>query len=121
MPRCENRGYYDNLLAPQPECGCRMCYREREKLIPEQLRKFIYELLNPQINQRYKISGPSANIIRNCLMHYSCGKVSLESALVEIIKQLSIQNDKLFDSLHEIEMLKPVIPHLFVKKMEKER
>jgi hypothetical protein len=99
-------GALEDVEAPRAECGCRACYRAREVLIPEELRKFIGEQCD-HTKAPFKMPSLSINIVRQILSAYCVGRVSLEEAWVEIIKQLVGQNDKLYATIAKAEMLSP--------------
>jgi hypothetical protein len=103
MLRC----YEDESESPREGCGCRSCYRAREHRLPEALLKFISEQMNCTISP-YKMPGPAISGVRQIMMVYCMGRVSLEEAWVEIIKQLVTQNNYLFDQIATLEMLKPI-------------
>lgn len=108
MMRC----YEDGAESPREGCSCRSCFYAREQLIPKPIRQFLIEQLHrPQTP--WKLPGPGLDIIRRCFNHYAAGRASLDDAYLEIIKTMVTQNDDFFRRLCEIEMLKPVIPHLF--------
>ena len=74
--------------------------------MPEALRKFVGEQCN-YTTAPFKLPSLSISLVRQILSTYCAGRVSLEEAWVEIIKQLVGQNDKLFETIHKAERLSP--------------
>ena len=101
---CDETGF----AAPRLNCPCRACYRAREDRIPRSLAEFISEQTS-YVKPPHKLPGPAIEMVRRCLIQYCAGRVTLDVAYTEFIKQLVTQSSEEFDRRRTELMLRPLV------------
>lgn len=99
-----------DAVAPRDGCRCRECIRAREALLPEPLIK----LANQHIDiasQRISFSCP---VVYAAINRYLSGDLTMQEMQVALVVALAAQCDLLGRQLLNIEMLKSVVPNLFL-------
>ena len=90
MYRCEEK----NAEAPQVGCGCRDCYRARERSLDPRL----IELVNERMRPMMVVVKPSTEILHRAIQGYCAGRIDYGALHLNIIKSLMEALDREFES-----------------------